>query len=85
MSPDAVSADGPTSAEGAWLVAVGMRIRLARVARRESQEKLGDRAGVGRATVGSVERGEHPAVVLACVRLARALDLPVADLLDGAP
>jgi transcriptional regulator with XRE-family HTH domain len=77
--------EAPNKAERAWLAEVGMRVRLGRVRLRESQERLGDRAGVGRATVGSIERGDHPAVVLAYTQLARALDLPVAVLLDGAP
>jgi transcriptional regulator with XRE-family HTH domain len=62
-----------------------MRVRLGRVARRESQEELGARAGVSRVTVGSVERADHPAGVLAYVRLAKAIGVPVGDLLDGAP
>jgi transcriptional regulator with XRE-family HTH domain len=77
--------DTATADEQAWLRGVGMRVRLARVYRRESQEQLGARAGVSRMTVGSVERADHPAGVLAYVRLARAIDLPLGELLDGAP
>jgi transcriptional regulator with XRE-family HTH domain len=72
-------------AEGTWLRAVGMRIRLARVALRESQDALATRAGVSRVTLGSVERGEHVASALTFIRLSRAIDLPLAELLDGAP
>jgi transcriptional regulator with XRE-family HTH domain len=75
----------PASAERAWLLQVGMRVRLARVRRRESQDVLAARAGVSRVTLGSIERGEHPAVVLSYVRLARALSLSMDELLDGAP
>lgn len=74
-----------TGDERTWLRTGGMRVRLGRVARRESQEQLGERAGVTRVTVGSVERADHPAVVLAYIRLARALDRPPGELLDGAP
>ena len=77
--------DTATADEQAWLREVGMRVRLARVYRRESQEQLGDRAGVSRVTVGSIERADHPGGELAYVRLARAIDLPLAELLDGAP
>jgi transcriptional regulator with XRE-family HTH domain len=77
--------DTVTADERAWLRGVGMRVRLARVSRRESQAELGARAGVSRVSVGRVERAEHPAVVLAYVRLARAIDLPLGELLDGAP
>jgi len=74
-----------TNEETAWLHAVGLRIRLARVTRSESQDRLGKRADVSRVTVGSVERGEHPAAVTVYARLARAVGLSLADLLGGAP
>lgn len=71
--------------ERAWLRSVGMRVRLARVAARESQDALAARAKVSRVTLGSIERGDHPAAVLTYARLARTLDVPLAELLDGAP
>ena len=74
-----------TEAERMWLRTIGMRIRLGRVARRELQDALALRAGVSRVTIGSVERGDHPAGLLAYVRLSRAIDVPLAELLDGAP
>lgn len=80
------AAGGPiASAESEWLAEVGMRIRLARVRRRLSQNGLADLAGVSRVTVGSMERGDHAAGVLAYVRLAHKLELPIGELLDGAP
>lgn len=66
----------------AYLRAVGMRVRLARVQRRLSQEALGALSGVSRVTVGSVERGDHPGSVLAYHKLAKALDMRISDLLD---
>ena len=80
-----MTSGAPTAEEQAWLRAVGMRVRLGRVAHRESQEQLGARSGVSRVTVGSIERADHQAGVIAYARLARALDVPLADLLDGAP
>lgn len=74
-----------TAAEQEWLAEVGMRVRLARVAARESQDQLGARSGVGRVTLGSVERGDHPAGVTSYVRLARTLGLSLDVLLAGAP
>lgn len=74
-----------TDEETAWLRAVGLRIRLARITRGESQDQLGKRADVSRVTVGSVERGNHPAAVTIYARLARAVGLSLADVLDGAP
>lgn len=72
------------SDERAWLAEVGMRVRLARVCRRESQDQLAKIARISRVTLGSIERGEHAAAVLAYVRLARVLGLSMDDLLDGA-
>jgi transcriptional regulator with XRE-family HTH domain len=72
----------PITDEAAWLRAVGLRVRLARVARGESQAEVGGRSGVSRVTVGSIERGEHPAAVTAYVRLADALGMPLAELLE---
>lgn len=74
-----------TEEEAAWLRTVGMRIRLGRVACRESQDVLAARSGVSRVTLGSIERGEHPAGVLVYVRLARAIRVPLDELLDGTP
>lgn len=72
-----------SQAERDWLLDVGMRVRLARVRSKETQEELATRAGVSRVTVGSIERADHPAVVLAYRRLAEAFGLPLAELLDG--
>ena len=74
-----------TDAEQAWLLDVGMRVLLARVRARESQEELAARAGVSRVPVGSIERADPPAVVLAYRRLAQAQGMSLGKLLDGAP
>ena len=68
-----------------WLREVGMRVRLARVARRLSQAELGERSGVTRVTVGSLERGDHPASVLAYVKVANGLGVPLAELVASPP
>ena len=73
------------SDEGDWLSDVGMRVRLGRVRRRESQDQFAKTVGISRVTLGSVERGEHEAGVLVFVRLARVLGVSMDDLLDGAP
>ena len=39
-------------------------------------------SGVSRVTVGSIERGDHPASVLAYRRLAGALGVQLSELLD---
>lgn len=70
-----------SEADRDWLREVGMRVRLARVAARLSQEELGERCGVSRVTVGSIERGDHPASVVAFRRLADALSVEIGQLL----
>jgi transcriptional regulator with XRE-family HTH domain len=78
-------AETALDAEQAWLCEVGMRVRMARTRQRQSQAGLGVRAGVSRVTVGSIERGDHPASVLAYARLAGACGLLLGELLDGSP
>lgn len=85
MSDPTASAQGQADAEREWLREVGMRVRLARVRRRQSQDALAPLAGVSRVTLGSIERGDHPAAVTSYVRLARTLGLSLDELLDGAP
>jgi transcriptional regulator with XRE-family HTH domain len=49
-----------------------------------SQEELGDRAGLHRTYIGSVERGERNISVDNMEQLARALGLDIIDLLAAA-
>jgi hypothetical protein len=70
--------------ERAWLAEVGLRIRVARV--RAGSRTSGWRSWPGpRVTSGSVERGDHAAVVLTYVRLARTLGVSLDELLADAP
>ncbi len=48
-----------------------------------SQEELADRAGLHRTYIGGIERGERNVGVLNILKLARALKLRPADLLNG--
>lgn len=72
-------------AERQWLAAVGLRVKLSRVVRRESQRELADRAGLTSTTVGQIERGEHSAGVLTYRRIADALGMDVGELLSERP
>lgn len=72
-----------TDSERGYLRMLGLRIRLLRTARRLFQDRLAEAAGVSRVTLGSIERGEHPAVLVTYVRLAAALDLRLPDLVDA--
>lgn len=69
------------SDDAAYLRAVGLRIRALRVLREASQNRIAESAQVSRVTLGSIERGEHAAQVLAYVKIARALGCDVGDLL----
>jgi transcriptional regulator with XRE-family HTH domain len=60
---------------------VGMRVRLQRVYMRLSQEELGTKAGITRSAVGSIERGDHPASVLAYGKVAKALGIKLDKLM----
>jgi transcriptional regulator with XRE-family HTH domain len=71
-----------TDPERAYVEALGLRIRLLRIARRLSQTELAATADVARSLLGSVERGDHPAGLLTYARLASALDIPLRDLID---
>lgn len=66
------------------LIALGRAIRETRLAKGISQEKLALMAEVDRSYVGRVERGDNNAAVLTLVRLASALDMTVAKLLQRA-
>lgn len=56
-------------------------IRIARAARRLSQEALGDSAGLTRNFIGEIERAEKAATVDTIEAIAAALDMPADRLL----
>jgi len=58
----------------------GRRLRQLREANRLSQEELAFRAGLHRTYVSSAERGERNVSLVNLVRLARALDVHVSEL-----
>ena len=66
------------------LVALGKAIREARIAKGISQEKLALIAELDRSYVGRVERGDNNVAVLTLARLAAALEISVAKLLQRA-
>ncbi len=66
------------------LLALGRAIREARLAKGISQEKLALIAELDRSYVGRVERGDNNAALLTLVRLASALDISVAKLMQRA-
>ena len=61
---------------------VGLRIRIAREEQGLSQEGLGTLAGLHRAYIGQVERGEKNIGLRNLERIAKALDVETRWLLD---
>lgn len=61
----------------------GKRVREFRLRVGLSQEEFADRAGLHRTYIGGIERGERNVGVLNILKLARALKLRPADLLNG--
>lgn len=71
-----------TGDDATFLADLGLRVRVLRTARRLSQDRLAETAKVSRVTLGSIERGEHAAGVLAYRSLAATLDVPLGGLFD---
>jgi len=61
---------------------VGLRIRISREEQGLSQEGLGILAGLHRAYIGQVERGEKNIGLRNLERIAKALDVDIRWLLD---
>jgi transcriptional regulator with XRE-family HTH domain len=60
----------------------GASVRRIRTSRRLTQESLAELAGLATDYVGFVERGENVPTLLVILRLARALGVDAADLLE---
>lgn len=74
----------PSAPPPAWVIArrraLGDRIRAERAARKLSQEKLAELAGMDRQAINRIEQGHQSALVDNLFRIAWALDVPLADL-----
>jgi transcriptional regulator with XRE-family HTH domain len=64
---------------------IGRRVRALREAREWSQEQLAERSSLNRSYIGEVERGNVIASVVTIDKIAHALDLSLAQLLDMKP
>jgi transcriptional regulator with XRE-family HTH domain len=60
----------------------GERVRDTRERQGLTQEQLAGRAGLDRSYVGGVERGEHNISLSNILKIARALGVSAADLLE---
>ena len=75
---------GATTADPVLAVAFGLAVRAARTKRGIGQEALANLASIERSHVGKVERGEHMPTLAAILKIAVALDLSGAELIDAA-
>ena len=64
------------------LKAFGEHVRELRKRRGLSQERLAAEAGLDRTYVGGIERGERNVALVNIVKLAQALEVPPARLLE---
>ena len=71
----------PSHAGEHTLVEIGKAVRHIRKRRMVSQEQLALIADLDRSYVGGVERGEHNLAIMMLVKLARALDVALIDLI----
>lgn len=61
---------------------IGIRIRVARLDKKISQEKLAEFADLNKNTVGSIERGEISPTIETLYKISEALDIELHDLVD---
>jgi transcriptional regulator with XRE-family HTH domain len=63
-------------------VSLGRRIFSLRTARNLSQDKLAEKAGMSMKHLGKIERGTANASIKCLTDIAKALDMPVRDILE---
>jgi len=61
----------------------GNKVRSLRESKKMSQEQLAELAGLHRTYVGGIERGERNPTLLNLLKIARALEVPLSELVDG--
>ena len=61
----------------------GARLRQLRKSRKLSQEKVALLAGIDRSYLGGIERGENNVSLINIERIAQALGIEAAELLQG--
>jgi XRE family transcriptional regulator, fatty acid utilization regulator len=63
---------------------VGRRIRAARIARGLTVNELAERVGMGQGQCSRTERGDYLPSLFTAARFARALGVPLSELVDDA-
>lgn len=66
------------------LVAFGAAVRAVRVGKGISQEGLANITCIDRSYLGAIERGEQNAGLLHAIRIAAALEIPLAEIIGMA-
>ncbi len=73
---------GATTSDPVVAVAFGAAVREARLAVGIAQEELAHKAGIERSHMGKIERGEHMPTLALALKVARALGISAASLVD---
>ena len=74
----------PRHANDPVLVALGAAIRRCRLAKGVSQEELAHRSVIDRSYMSSIERGGQNPGIMSVVRIARAMDVTMTELMAEA-
>ncbi|MFE7232576.1 helix-turn-helix domain-containing protein [Streptomyces sp. NPDC057596] len=76
----------PSDSQPDWVIArrraIGDRIRAARLHANLTQERLAEQAGMDRQAVNRIEQGHTSPKIDTLIRLAAAIDVPLADLVQ---
>ena len=81
-----MAVDGVTEIDlDGWLRALGKRVRILRLTKELTQDELAVAAGMSRSFVSLIEKGTHGVDVVRLLRLAAALDVPLAELIGATP
>lgn len=74
----------PSAPPPAWVIdrrrVIGDHIRAARLESNLTQEKLAELAGMDRQSINRIEQGHQAALIDNLIRIAHALNVPLADL-----
>ncbi|WP_326768697.1 helix-turn-helix domain-containing protein [Streptomyces sp. NBC_01591] len=77
----------PREPEPDWILeqrrTIGDRVRAHRIHANLTQERLRDLSGVERLTIQRIESGATDARIGWLLRIARAMDIHIRDLIDG--
>ena len=74
----------PNHAGDPVLADVGVAIKKVRTSKGVSQEQLANDAGIDRSYMGGIERGEHNFTIMSLAKIAKGLEMTVAELLAEA-